>query len=388
MKVAIFGDFSGYTNQFSDYFDNNGLPVLFGDLLPVLEEHDLNIYHQEFPLTKSDRQYSAKLSGPFIKCNPKAAACLGKAGFHVATFASNHTLNYGETGLYDTINNLTRVGIDVIGAGNTKEKAKEPYFYEKDGIKICILNYAETQFNLATDDHGGANPLDIIDNVGDIKKCKELVDHVIVIIHGGPDFCPYPSPRMVKQYRFYIDSGASAVINHHQHVVAGYEAYNGKPIFYGIGSVVPGKIIVPGCKEGLGISLNIQKDNIAWEIIPLRFNLSQMRQEVLTGEHKKEFMDNLEEVSVAITDPIELKKKYGGFLDQSWMKTDYIVSFSGFSRLPFRIAKKLGVDHQLSGLSKYNSFKKKARHGAFWNLIRCETHQDALRHYFESDIDT
>lgn len=387
MKVAIFGDFSGYTKQFSDYFDNNGSPDLFGDLLPVLAEHDLNIYHQEFPLTDSDRRYSAKLSGPFIKCNPKAAACLEKAGFHVATFASNHVLNYGEAGLCDTLDNLTRAGIKVFGAGDTIEKAKKPYYFEKDGIKICVLNYAETQFNVANGEHGGANPLDIIDNVEDIRKYKEHVDHVIVIIHGGPDFCPYPSPRMVKQYRFYIDAGASVVINHHQHVVAGYEAYRGKPIFYGIGSVVPGKIIVPGCKEGLGISLKIQKDAIAWGIIPLRFNLSEMKQEVLTGQVGEKFMDNLEIISEVISSPIELKKKYGDFLDQSWRKTDYIVSFSGFSRLPFRIAKKLGLEKQFSKIGRYSSFKKKIKHGAMWSFVRCETHKDALEHYFESDID-
>lgn len=45
-----------------------------------------------------------------------------------------------------------------------------------------------------------------------------------------------PSPRMVETYRFFIDAGADAVVNHHQHCYSGYEVYNEKPIFYGLGN--------------------------------------------------------------------------------------------------------------------------------------------------------
>lgn len=35
---------------------------------------------------------------------------------------------------------------------------------------------------------------------------------------------------------YYVDCGADAVINHHQHCYSGYEKYNEKPIFYGLGN--------------------------------------------------------------------------------------------------------------------------------------------------------
>lgn len=57
-----------------------------------------------------------------------------------------------------------------------------------------------------------------------------------MICHGGIEFFQYPTPRMVEWYRFFIDVGADAVINHHQHCYSGYEIYNGKPIFYGLGN--------------------------------------------------------------------------------------------------------------------------------------------------------
>jgi poly-gamma-glutamate synthesis protein (capsule biosynthesis protein) len=41
---------------------------------------------------------------------------------------------------------------------------------------------------------------------------------------------------MVETYRFFIEAGADAVVNHHQHCICGYEVYKGKPIFYGLGN--------------------------------------------------------------------------------------------------------------------------------------------------------
>jgi len=51
-------------------------------------------------------------------------------------------------------------------------------------------------------DKPGANPLDIIDNVNQIKAAKATHDKVICIIHGGHEYYHLPSPRMQKQYRF------------------------------------------------------------------------------------------------------------------------------------------------------------------------------------------
>ena len=41
---------------------------------------------------------------------------------------------------------------------------------------------------------------------------------------------------MMETYRFFIEVGADAVVNHHQHCFSGYEIYKNKPIFYGLGN--------------------------------------------------------------------------------------------------------------------------------------------------------
>jgi poly-gamma-glutamate synthesis protein (capsule biosynthesis protein) len=388
MKLIVCGDFKAYTSKFTKHFEHSNSCQVFGDIVGHIQTADISIYHQESPLTHCATAYFTKNSGVVMKCSPSSASSISYAGLSLATFASNHTLDYGLRGIRDTIANLNRVGIDVIGAGSTIEDARKPYIYEKDGVSICILNYAETQLNVATESHGGANPLDIVENYREILKYRAEVDHVIVIIHGGTDFCPYPSPRMVKQYRFYIEAGATAVINHHQHVVSGYEIYQGKPIFYGIANIIPGKIVVPGCLYGIAVALELDKLSLKWDMIPLKFNESAMRLEELQGATRQEFFDYVESLSEVISNPEHLKTKYGQFLDEKWRKTGYNISFSKHSRTLFRIARKVGMVDAYTKIMGYEKFSNNFRNNTLWNLVRCETHRDALGHYYETDIDT
>ena len=67
--------------------------------------------------------------------------------------------------------------------------------------------------------------MDIIDNAKEIKNAKEKADYVFVIVHGGHEHYSLPSPKMQKQYRFYVEQGADIVIGHHTHCINGNEVY-------------------------------------------------------------------------------------------------------------------------------------------------------------------
>ena len=69
-----------------------------------------------------------------------------------------------------------------------------------------------------------------------ITDARRQADYVVVIIHGGLEMYQLPTLRMKETYRFFVDAGADAVVNHHQHCFSGYEVYKGKPIFYGLGN--------------------------------------------------------------------------------------------------------------------------------------------------------
>lgn len=56
------------------------------------------------------------------------------------------------------------------------------------------------------------------------------------MFHGGVEHYNLPSPEIKQLHRFFIEAGADAVVNHHQHCFSGYEVYKSRPIFYGIGN--------------------------------------------------------------------------------------------------------------------------------------------------------
>ena len=71
--------------------------------------------------------------------------------------------------------------------------------------------------------------------------------------------------------RFFIDAGADAIINHHQHCYSGYEIYHGKPIFYGLGNLLfDHKSERHGpWNEGFMVSLRLDKQTLPqFELYP------------------------------------------------------------------------------------------------------------------------
>ena len=68
-----------------------------------------------------------------------------------------------------------------------------------------------------------------------------------------------------------VDLGADAVLSHHTHAFSGYEIYNTKPIFYGLGNFLydwPGKI---NGKWNTGYTVKLLlSGSVNFEIIPLK----------------------------------------------------------------------------------------------------------------------
>src|SRR5699024_6850639 len=128
--------------------------------------------------------------------------------------------------------------LSTVGAGLTLEDAQKPLIVERKGVKIAVIAIAEFEFNQSENGGPGSAPIDLIDNYVQIKKAQEDADIVIVTIHGGNEYFPYPRPGLRKLCRHFIDLGVAAVVCHHPHVPGAYEVYNDSPIFYSIGNFI------------------------------------------------------------------------------------------------------------------------------------------------------
>lgn len=234
MKLLIAADFCP-NYRVAKLIDDDKGNSIFDDVKPYITNADLAIVNYECPVVEHNAHPIEK-AGPNLRCTSKASQLLKEIGFTCVTLANNHILDFGIVGVQDTINSLRETGLNYVGAGKNLAEAEKTLYLTIKRKVIAIINCCEHEFSIASDKTAGANPLNPIRQFYAIQDAKQKADYVIVIVHGGIEHYQLPSPRMQETYRFFVDAGASAVVNHHQHCFSGYEIYHNSPIFYGLGN--------------------------------------------------------------------------------------------------------------------------------------------------------
>lgn len=269
MNILIAGDFAPMSRLGILLDDKRFSEVFPKDLRDIIQKVDFSFVNFESPIAEENFKPIPKC-GPNLRCSKEAVAAVKYAGFTGVTMANNHILDYGAKGLHKSVEYCRIQGLDVVGVGNNLTEAGEVLYLEKDGKRLAVINCCEHEFSIATDTEAGANPLNPIRQFYAIQEAKSNADYILVIVHGGHEHYQLPSPRMQETYRFFIDAGADAVINHHQHCYSGYEVYHHKPIFYGLGNFCFDE---DGQREsswndGYMVKLDFVNENIEFELIP------------------------------------------------------------------------------------------------------------------------
>lgn len=234
MKILVAGDYCPH-DRVVPIIEEGRYEELWPDVLNITKDSDYSILNLECPIVEHQVAPIAKC-GPNLKSSVKAIDAIKFAGFNCVTLANNHFLDFGDTGVSDTLEACQTYGVDFVGGGKNIDEACRILYKKIKGQILAIINCCEHEFSIATDNTGGSNPLNLVKQYYAIQEARQNADHVLVIIHGGVELFWLPSKRMIETYRFFIDAGADAVVNHHQHCYSGYEVYKGKPIFYGLGN--------------------------------------------------------------------------------------------------------------------------------------------------------
>ena len=72
---------------------------------------------------------------------PHMVSIFTDCGFDVVSMAGNHTMDYGEDAVLDTIALLRKKGIQVTGAGRNLQEARQPVIIEKKSVRVAFLAY-------------------------------------------------------------------------------------------------------------------------------------------------------------------------------------------------------------------------------------------------------
>jgi hypothetical protein len=194
---------------------------------------DLMLVNLEGPVLDSlDIHERAPKAGPHL-AHQSLPMCPGTC---VLTLANNHLMDYGQTGLEETICALAKLNFRAVGAGKNAAAAASPLIFDWGGARIAILSRCEVQFGIATDRKAGVAAYDET-TYQTIRKLKSEADIVIASIHAAAEMCPWPSPKRQNAWRALIEAGADVVHGHHAHVPQGWETHEGGMIFYGLGNL-------------------------------------------------------------------------------------------------------------------------------------------------------
>lgn len=362
MDIILAGDFFPATINNSS--TSTDLDKLWGDLKPELYDCDLRIINLEAPLT--DRGKPIEKTGPNLRSPSASIKALTHANIDVVTLANNHIFDYGQLGLQDTLDICRRNKITTVGAGCSLDEAKQHVIFRVKGKSVAIVNFAENEWANASPTRGGANPMDIVDNVRQIRNAAKSADIVLVIIHGGHEFFEYPNHAMVKTFRFYAEEGASCIICHHAHCVSSYEIHNGVPIFYGLGNLFfPLQTSFANWYIGMAVKLSFAESNqLSFKLIPFRHNPSGIV--MFNDEEKQLFIKEIQDNHCLIGNEHELTSKWNSFIDK---KMDYYL-LNVF--IPFKFLQKIVGK---LGIVRYLISREHAKR--VLNAFRCEAHRTA-----------
>lgn len=368
MRVLIAGDYCD-NGRTTALIENGDSTTLFGSIQKVLFQYDYRIVNFEFPVVVSVSNPIPKC-GPSLKGSKKAIDVIKNAGFNVCTMANNHVLDQGANCLLETKQLLEHSDVKVVGAGANLQEASETLYLEKDGERTAIINCCEHEFSIAGATTPGTNPLNPVTQYKSIKEAREKADYVVVIIHGGVEHFQYPTKRMKELYRFFIDTGADAVINHHQHCFCGYEVYNGRPIFYGIGNLlfdIEGKrnsIWNKGALVGLTLT---KKNEPKFEVYPFEQSNERVGVSLLSIEEQALFLEKCNIINSIIIDDEKLEAEYSKLVASKRMEYELLVEpYDG------RLMKGLYNRGVLP------SMLSKGKLAKFYNYINCESHHEVF----------
>ena len=355
MKALFLGDVCP-TEETARLFCAQDIAALFGDAVSVFEDRDFTFANLECALTEHDEEI--KKFGPNLKAPRETAEVLKKIGVDCCGLSNNHVYDYGRQGIADTLQALAEAGIDSTGFGDNYEDSRKSYTVERDGEKICIIAVCEHEYSYALENRMGSRPYDEYDTIEDIRASRAVHDRVIVIYHGGKEFCRYPSPRLHKLCHAMARAGADLVLCQHSHCIGSYEFYHNCHILYGQGNFhfVRPKNSFAGWHTALAVEYDTRTGEIGF--VPLKSLEHGIC--LAAGEEKEEILRSFEARNQTLLSG-EWRQGWRNFCEENREAYTKVIRESCLEESTER------------------------QNGKFSHFLDCEAHTDVWRELFPSD---
>lgn len=374
MKLLIGGDIAPTESNRRIFCHPEQGELVDEGIQNLLEQADYRVFNLEVPLTNSNKKI-AKF-GPNLSAEKECVRGLQKIGVDFVTLANNHILDFGEEGLYDTMDVLRNAGIAFAGAGDSLCAAATPFFIDLGDCRIGIYCCAEHEFSVAGENTPGANPFDPLESLDHIAVMKRECDYLLVLYHGGKEFYRYPSPGLKKTCEKCVEKGADLVICQHSHCIGSTQKYKNGTIVYGQGNFLFDKKSDEFWNTGLLIGVEIEKNQFNIHYYPILKETGRVR--LAKDEERKAVLTDFYKRSEEIEDTQNLENLYAAFAESR--QSVYYKAFIGKQsrHFGFRILKRLFGERILK-----NCFSDIDRLRLL-NFLECEAHRELMIRFLKN----
>jgi len=265
---------------------------IWGDALQELERAavDLRIINLETAITSQETPLPDK--GIHYRMHPLNIGCLSAARISACALANNHVLDWGYSGLSETLRTLDAAGIAHSGAGNNAEEAAAPAILNvADKARVLLFSFGSTTSGIprewsATTSRAGVNLLDDLSDATAARVADQMRHHqrsgdlLIASIHWGSNWgYDIPSKQIAFAHRL-IEEGVAIVHGHSSHHVKAIEVFNGRLILYGCGDFLTDYEGISGYEAfrgDLALMYVVELDSQTGQIVSGQFVPMQMR---------------------------------------------------------------------------------------------------------------
>ena len=310
ITLALMGDVMLGRNV-ADALDRHLRPEEpWGDVMPLLNAVDLRIINLECAITYNERPWTRTPKVFHFRAQPSAIEALRAARIDACSLANNHTLDFEEQGLLDTMNHLDAAGIRHAGAGRDHLEAADPAILTvltDDTHRVALLAFTDNEPPFAAGtNRPGTNylPVSLEPEVlwrveGAVSAVRRMgIDTVVFSNHWGPNMVQRPRRIFRRFARAVIDLGVDVFYGHSAHVFQGVEIYRGKPILYDTGDFIDDYAVDPKLHNDWSIFYRVSIAGGRVErldLVPVK--LSYARVDLAVGGERETILDRMERLS-------------------------------------------------------------------------------------------
>ena len=209
---------------------------------PVLDAADLAVVNLETAVTNGGSPAAKQF---VFSAPPSAFAALRGGGVDVASMANNHGLDYGESGLRDSLAAAKRYRFPVVGIGLDGKQAYRPFRRTIKGQRIAVIGATQvlddeliSAWSAGPNKPGLASAKEVPRLLREVRAARRTSDTVVVFLHWGVELEQCPSTDQRTLAKQLVAAGADVIVGGHAHRLLGAGRMGNAFVGYGLGNFV------------------------------------------------------------------------------------------------------------------------------------------------------